>query len=69
MKCGAEQLPDRATDAALPRIEEHDGVLRLCGLSPYNCQVLHASPPGRAIAPLPGSPGGGHGLPASTATA
>jgi anti-anti-sigma factor len=24
------------------RIEEHDGVLRLCGLSPYNCQVLHA---------------------------
>ena len=24
-------------------IEEHDGVLRLCGLSPYNCQVLHTS--------------------------
>src|SRR3990172_13439935 len=24
------------------RIEEHDGVLRLCGLSPYNRQVLHA---------------------------
>jgi anti-anti-sigma factor len=22
-------------------IEEHDGVLRLCGLSPRNCQVLH----------------------------
>jgi anti-anti-sigma factor len=22
-------------------IEKHDGVLRLCGLSPYNCQVLH----------------------------
>jgi anti-anti-sigma factor len=24
------------------RIEEHDGVLRLCGLSPDNCEVLHA---------------------------
>jgi anti-anti-sigma factor len=24
------------------RIQEHDGVMRLCGLSPYNCQVLHA---------------------------
>jgi anti-anti-sigma regulatory factor len=24
-------------------IEEHDGVLRLCGLSPHNCQVLHSS--------------------------
>ena len=24
------------------RIEEHDGVLRVCGLSPGNCQVLHA---------------------------
>jgi anti-anti-sigma factor len=24
------------------RIEEHDGVLRLCGLSPYNRQVLHS---------------------------
>jgi anti-anti-sigma factor len=24
------------------RIEEHDGVMRLCGLSPYNRQVLHA---------------------------
>ena len=23
------------------RIEEHDGVMRLCGLSPYNRQVLH----------------------------
>jgi anti-anti-sigma factor len=23
------------------QIEEQDGVLRLCGLSPYNCQVLH----------------------------
>jgi anti-anti-sigma regulatory factor len=22
-------------------IEEHDGVMRLCGLSPYNRQVLH----------------------------
>ncbi len=25
------------------RIEEHDGVLRLCGLSPGSRQVLHAS--------------------------
>ncbi len=24
------------------RIQEHDGVLRLCGLSPYNRRVLHA---------------------------
>ena len=24
------------------RIEEHDGVMRLCGLSPHNLQVLHA---------------------------
>jgi len=24
------------------RIEEHDGVMRLCGLSSYNRQVLHA---------------------------
>jgi len=24
------------------RIEEHDGVMRLCGLSPHNRQVLHA---------------------------
>ncbi len=24
------------------RIEKHDGVLRLCGLSPDNCEVLHA---------------------------
>jgi anti-anti-sigma factor len=24
------------------RIEEHDGVMRLCGLSVYNRQVLHA---------------------------
>ncbi len=24
------------------RIREHDGVLRLCGLSPYNRRVLHA---------------------------
>ena len=24
------------------RIEEHDGVLRLCGLSPDNLQLLHA---------------------------
>ena len=24
------------------RIEEHEGVLRLCGLSPYNRRVLHA---------------------------
>ena len=24
------------------RIEEHDGVMRLCGLSPYNRQVLHS---------------------------
>ena len=23
------------------RIEEHDGVMRLCGLSPHNRQVLH----------------------------
>ena len=23
-------------------IEEHDGVMRVCGLSPYNRQVLHA---------------------------
>ena len=23
------------------RIREHDGVMRLCGLSAYNCQVLH----------------------------
>jgi anti-anti-sigma factor len=23
------------------RIQEHDGVLRLCGLSPYNRRVLH----------------------------
>lgn len=22
------------------RIRQHDGVMRLCGLSPYNCQVL-----------------------------
>jgi anti-anti-sigma regulatory factor len=25
------------------RLEEHDGVLRVCGLSPDNCQVLRAS--------------------------
>jgi anti-anti-sigma regulatory factor len=24
------------------RIEEHDGVMRVCGLSPDNCKVLHA---------------------------
>ena len=24
------------------QIEEHDGILRLCGLSPHNCQALHA---------------------------
>lgn len=24
------------------RIREHDGVMRLCGLSPHNCEVLHA---------------------------
>jgi len=24
------------------RIEEHGGVMRLCGLSPRNCQMLHA---------------------------
>lgn len=24
------------------RIQEHDGLLRLCGLSPYNRRVLHA---------------------------
>ena len=24
------------------RIHEHDGVMRLCGLSPYNRRVLHA---------------------------
>jgi anti-anti-sigma regulatory factor len=24
------------------QIEEHDGVMRLCGLSPYNREVLHA---------------------------
>jgi len=24
------------------RIEEHDGVMRLCGLSSYNCQTLRA---------------------------
>ena len=23
------------------RIEEHGGVMRLCGLSPHNCEVLH----------------------------
>ena len=23
------------------RIEEHSGVMRVCGLSPQNCQVLH----------------------------
>ena len=27
--------------ALYSRIREHDGVLRLCGLSAYNCQVLH----------------------------
>lgn len=25
------------------RIEEHDGVMRLCGLSPHNREVLHAT--------------------------
>jgi anti-anti-sigma regulatory factor len=23
-------------------IEEHEGVLRVCGLTPFNCEVLHA---------------------------
>jgi anti-anti-sigma factor len=33
------------------RIEEHDGVLRLCGLSPYNCQVLHTCRLDRQLLP------------------
>jgi len=24
------------------RVEKHDGVMRVCGLSPYNRQILHA---------------------------
>ena len=28
------------------RIREHDGVLRLCGLSAYNRRVLHTLAPG-----------------------
>jgi len=24
------------------RVEQHNGIMRVCGLSPYNCEVLHA---------------------------